>query len=159
MSRPGHPGRPRAVAAVIVVLAAGSVAAGNVRLDRADFDAAGSCGPAGLVTLWIERERVVGCGTSYPLVHAEGAQAVGLPAIGETDDDAAISIEFPGDELLGHRIAFHGPVPLAGAMPPRTVDRTCRTSRVSRDVLAVVCEGPEPEAACTGTLTLRDGTP
>lgn len=159
MSRPTHPRPHRVGVAALVALAAGSVAAGNVRLDRADFDAVTTCGPVGVVTLWIEAREQRGCDDSYPLVHGEGAQAVGLPAIGETDDDATVPVQFPGDELLGHPIALYGRAPVAGATPERTVERTCRTSRASRDVLAVACEGPDPEAACSGTLTLRAGTP
>lgn len=141
------------------MLVAGSIAARGAGLDRADFDAVTSCGPAGIVTLWIDAGPR-GCGDHYPLVHGDGAQAVGLPSIGETANEAAaVPAEFPGDELLGHRIALHEPVPLAGTTPERTIERTCRTSRASRDILAIVCEGPDPEAACTGTLTLRERTP
>lgn len=158
MIRSAHPRRPRAVLATIVVLVAGSIAAGESGLDRADFDAVTSCGPRAVVTLWVE-EANNGCDTTtFPLVHAEGGPAAGLPELGQVDDSALDPVEFAGDELLGHPIALHGRVLLAST-PARSVERTCRTSRASRRVLALVCEGPDPEAACTGTLTLRDPTP
>lgn len=158
MIRSAHPRRPRAVLATIVVLVAGSIAAGESGLDRADFDAVTSCGRGAVVTVWLERA-TNGCASQeFPLVHAEGGPAAGLPELGQIDDVALDRVEFPGDELLGHPIALHGRVPLSST-PERTVERTCRTSRASRRVLAVVCEGPDPEAACTGTLTLREGTP
>lgn len=150
--------RRRALVATIVVLVAGSIAAGGAGYDRADFDAVTSCGPAGVVTLWLERASTA-CGPgTYPLAHAEGGPPAGLPELGQIDEVALDAVEFAGDELLGHPIALHGPVPLASA-PERTVERTCRTSRASRRVLAVVCDGPDPEAACTGTLTLREAAP
>lgn len=157
-SSPPSQARRRALVAAITVLVAGSIAAGQSGLDRAQFDAATSCGPAGVVTLWLERAPTA-CGPeTYPLVHAEGGPSAGFPELGQIDEVALDPVEFPGDELLGHPIALHGRVPLASA-PERTVERTCRTSRASRRALAVVCEGPDPEAACTGTLTLREATP
>lgn len=156
--RPAPRARRRSLVAMIIALVAGSIAAGESRMDRAQFDSVTTCGPAGVVTLWLERASTA-CGPgTYPLAHAEGGPPAGLPELGQIDEIALDAVEFAGDELLGHPIALHGPVPLASA-PERTVERTCRTSRASRRVLAVVCDGPDPEAACTGTLTLREAAP
>lgn len=89
------------------------------------------------------------------VVHADGGPAVGLPAQGGIAYAAGAGFDYPGDSLLRARITLEGPVGLPDAVPATTVARTCRTSRGWRDVLSVTCEGSDPEAACSGTLSIR----
>lgn len=127
-------------------------------LDSAQFDAATSCGPAGVVRLLTEEEGDDGCNEKIA-VRADGGPAVGLPATGAITYTDRGEIDYPGDSLLRARITLEGDVALPDAFPATTVARTCRTQRTSRDVLSVACEGPDPEAACSGTLSIRPVTP
>lgn len=112
------------------------------------FLAATSCGPSGVVDL---RDALdPGCGGYDPVLVASAA-AVGLPEHGESKPvGGAGPSEGP---YLGRRIALYGPVSLPGASPPTTVTRLCHLARSAPGVLDVTCEGPDPESACTGTLT------
>lgn len=122
--------------------------------DSAPFDAATSCGPAGRVTL--RTEAVAGC---TAVVHADGGPAVGIPSEGSIEYTDGADADYPGDSLLRARITLEGPVALPDAVPATTVSRTCRTVRTSRNVLSVACEGTDPEAACSGILSIGVVTP
>ncbi len=152
--------RAAALAITAAVLAATSRApcGGAQILDAAEFDAATSCGPAGVVRLLTLEKEDDGCHETI-LVRADRGPVVGLPTTGSiayTDDG---EVDDPGDSLLRARITLEGDVALPDAVPATTVARTCRTERISRDVLSVACEGPDPEAACSGTLSIRPVTP
>jgi hypothetical protein len=112
------------------------------------FTAVTSCGPPGVMDL---RDALdPGCG-GYDPVHVASAAAVGLPEHGESKPaDGAGPSEGP---YLHRRTALYGPVSLPGASPPTTVTRLCHLARSAPGVLDVTCEGPDPESACTGTLT------
>lgn len=160
MSRRG----PRAGALRIAALAGTSlVLLGSVDYfppeeDSASFDSATSCGAAGVVTLSTEA-KPRGCAPrGYDLVHVRGGPEAGLPELGELDYGTYV-VTSPGDVLLDARIVLVGPVSLLGAVPATTVERRCRLAREAPGVLGVACEGPDPEAACTGTLTLRAVAP
>lgn len=128
--------------------------------DAAVFDAATSCGPAGAVTLREQERSGTGCGAlEYRLLHAEDGAALGLPAIGEIDPDRVGTCGTAlGDRLAASRMYLLGPVTIPGAIPAVTVERLCHLAPASPGVLSVACEGADPEAACTGTLT-RQVTP
>lgn len=149
-----------AVLALTAVVLLGSVDFFRVEEeDAATFDAATSCGPAGAVTLATEL-KPGGCGPQgYDLVHAVGGPQVGLPGLGEIDHGQTVEATQPGDVILDGRIVLVGTVTLAGSSPAITLERRCRLAREAPRVLGVSCEGPDPEAACTGTLTLRAVTP
>lgn len=116
------------------------------------FDAATSCGPAGVVVLMDAPAYDTGCG-GYDPVLVQSAAAVGLPELGESKPAGGAG---PSEaSYLGKRIALYGPVPLQGASSPTTVTRLCHLARSAPGVLDVACEGPDPESACTGTLTER----
>lgn len=124
---------------------------------RHPFAAATSCGPAGRVVLVeVSPTGDQGCG-GYDPVFVESAAAVGLPERGESKPAGGAG---PSEgAYLGKRTALYGPVPIQGASSPRTVTRLCHLARSAPGVLDVTCEGPDPESACTGTLTERKEWP
>lgn len=138
--RPGPALRLIALAATGVVLFA---SAPDFRPEQA-FTAVTSCGSAGVVVLVDGAGGGGGCGGGYDPVFVESAAAVGLPERGESKSVGAEK-----------RFVLYGPVSIPGASPPTTVTRLCHLEPSSRAVLDVSCEGPDPESACTGTLTER----
>lgn len=153
--------RLAAVAATAVVLLATSVST-CVDHDEGAFDAVTSCGPAGVLALSYSGAKR-GCnGDCVGYLEAPGANALGLPDRGEASGHVRgpDGPEGTGGVLRSAHLALVGPVPLAGAVPPVTVERRCRVRDTpTPDVLDLACVGDVPEAACAGTLTFRRGGP
>ncbi len=119
----------------------------DCRLSGSDtFTAETTCGPAGAIALSFSEEDFGDSGRCWAFLHAPGANAIGLPEQGEISayDDGSFD---EGD------FALVGPAQVAGATPPRSVERICRFSPAGPGVLEVTCTGETPEAACGGTLT------
>lgn len=158
----GAAGRVAVLALTALALLASDTMVRTYPRDALALDALTSCGPAGVVTLWNDPPQDRhhgGCGGSgsddaIDPIHADSGVAVGLPAAG-TIYYAGGSRDYPGDLILGGQVVLRGAVELIGALPARTVTRVCQVQRASRDAMAVSCEGPDPESACTGSLTVR----
>jgi hypothetical protein len=154
--------RLAALVAVGAALSGTSVAHGPG--EARTFEAATSCGPQGEVTFTTDGfAEGPGCGSvGDETVDVAGGGAVGLPDVGaltpEAEDDPAAG-ESESRDLATGRFVLSGAVSLTGASPPILVDRFCRLAEQSPGVLAITCEGDAPEAACSGTLTLREASP
>jgi hypothetical protein len=131
--------------------------------DSGAFDVATSCGPAGVLTLsYAGAER--GCaGDCFGYLEAPGANALGLPDRGEADGlvRGARAPDGAGAVLSRSHLALVGRTAIPGAIPALVVERRCRASHRNDDsgTLDLACDGDVPEAACSGTLTLRTGGP
>lgn len=139
-------GRAAALAATAAALLATSTTPCRSE-ESASYAVETSCGPAGEVTLSYSSEDDGGCGGCYAYLEAPGAHATGLPEQGEIATGEHRGSLDDGD------FALVGPAPVAGAVPPRLVERTCRFTPASPGVLEVACTGTAADAACGGTLT------
>lgn len=159
-------GRLAALAATAVALLATSYPP-CISGDHATFDARTTCGPDGAVTLSYEGAAFRGtcAGNScWAFLEAPGANAVGLPEVGEIHpapgfhDPALEGTATPGRALTHFPFALVGDAPVAGAAPGTRVRRVCRAAPAGGGVVAVACEG-DAGAACAGTLTLAPVAP
>jgi hypothetical protein len=144
----------------VLVLAASPLVGTTVRECSegitASYDVATTCGPAGAATFSFTGGGQPGCCDGCrAFVDATGAGAVGLPERGEAFAFSDSSSDSPTDAFDDGDFALVGPVLLVGSTPPMTVDRICRVEATGAGTLAVRCEGPAPEADCTGTLARR----
>lgn len=145
--------RIAALAAVALVLA-GTDQFCSPASERASFEVASDCGPAGLLALAYEAG-AQGCGRCDRFVDAAGAGALGLPERGELVDAPPGSGETGSRGIAAGDFVLAGPVAIPGAVPPLTVDRVCRfAAAAGAGALAMTCAGAAPEAACAGSLTL-----
>lgn len=141
----------RGAALLVTAAALAATSAPDCReSESAAFRAETTCGPPGEVRLSFTDGWGDGCGgreDCRAFLEAPGANALGLPEQGEVDTS-------PRDgSLEDGKFALVGRAPVAGAEPPRTVERTCRVEPAGAGVLRVACIGLDVEAACDGALT------
>lgn len=163
MRRPVRAAAPFAVLAAVGLVLGGSVDqfCGPVS-QSATFEVTSSCGPAGPLALAFAGGGLGGCGRCDDFVDATGGGAVGLPDRGELDafPAGADNLDAEARWLASGHVVLAGPVALAGAVPPATVDRICRLGPTDTPgLLALTCTGPAPESACSGTFTLVEPAP
>lgn len=152
-------GRLAVLAAVGLSLAATSVYPDcdpPLATERLDFDVTSDCGPTGRVQLFHQGSDDYVCRKDMS-VEVTGSAAVGLPDQGHLIDappDASPRHSRDSRGIAAGDLVLAGDVAVPGAVPPVTVIRVCRfTPGATAGALALVCIGPAPESACTGTLT------
>jgi len=152
-------GRAAVLVAVGAALAATSLPWCPEPSATARFSVASSCGPSGESDAWYAGDNDEHDCDVHDQMAFPGGPALGLPDGGLLDvPEGGWPYDYEGNVLREGRFVLLGDVVVPGS--GARVHRTCRlTATTSPETFGLACEGPEPEAACAGTLTLLEAAP